>query len=96
MALHVTARFVARDESREALRKILDALVDPVRRDPGCERCHFTQSQTNPNEFVFIEEWKDDAALDRHLAEAYVAKAIEDTSSLLAEPVDLQRFDAID
>lgn len=95
MALHVTARFVSRDDSREMLKTILVALVEPIRNDPGCERCHFTEDMANPNAFVFIEEWKGQAALDEHLAEDYVKAAIDESAPLLAEAVDLTLYEAL-
>lgn len=95
MALHVTARFLARPEARAALLDILGPLVAPIRQDPGCLRCHFTQSLRDPNEFLFIEEWQSHAALDRHLGDAYVTRAIEACTPLLSEPVELLRFEPL-
>jgi len=77
------------------LKKILIALVDPIRSDTGCERCNFTQNTINPNEFVFIEEWKGKAALDQHLAEDYVKAAIDESIPLLGAAVDLTIYEAL-
>lgn len=95
MALHVTARFVSRDDTRETLKNLLIALVEPIRQDPGCERCHFVQDAANPNHFVFIEEWTGKAALDRHLAEDFVKRAIDESAPLLGEAVDLRLHEAL-
>lgn len=93
MALHVIARFVSRDDSREQLKNILISLVDPIRNDPGCSRCNFAQGAANLNEFVFIEEWKGKAELESHLAEAYVKVAIEACAPLLGDAVELKLFE---
>ena len=36
--------------------------------DEGCLAYVFHQEQGNPNEFVLYEQWRDQAALDAHLA----------------------------
>jgi len=95
MALHVTARFIARDDSRDALKNLLITLVEPIRNDPGCDSCFFIQNTAQPNEFVFIEVWKGKAELDRHLADEAVTRAIEDAEPLLDEAVELKIYEPL-
>lgn len=45
-------------------------------------------------ELVFIEEWKDDQALDRHLADAFIAGVVAQAEPLLARPLTLHRYSA--
>jgi quinol monooxygenase YgiN len=86
MALHVIARFTARAVAVGELGALLISLVEPIRADPGCLRCHLVTTIGNPAEFTFIEEWVDEAALDKHLADPLVQQVVEKAAALLAEP----------
>lgn len=90
MTTHVTACFTARPETIDALRPILVALVEPIRQDPGCIRCNLVANVADPAEMTFIEEWNSQAALDRHLAEAFVKAAVAAAEPLLAGPLDFR------
>lgn len=42
------------------------------REEPGCERFEVYHSQSDPNTFLLVERWTDQAALDEHRkAKAY-------------------------
>lgn len=55
---------------------LLARLVEPIRQDPGCSRCHLVANNGDGTELVFIEEWKDDQALDLQLADAFIADVV--------------------
>jgi quinol monooxygenase YgiN len=42
-------------------------LLDKIRHEKGCLRCNVYQDMENENAFIFIEEWKTEAHLDKHL-----------------------------
>ena len=58
---------VAKDETREELRKILAGQVAPTRAEPGCVNYDFHVDAKDPNVFVFYENWRTRADLDAHL-----------------------------
>jgi quinol monooxygenase YgiN len=39
-----------------------------VVKEPGCEQFEVFQSALNPDRLVLLEHWKDQAALDAHMA----------------------------
>ncbi|WCD78760.1 putative quinol monooxygenase [Pseudomonas sp. TUM22785] len=41
-------------------------LVEKTRQEPGCIAYELFTDQRDPGHFIFIEEWPDRAALDRH------------------------------
>jgi quinol monooxygenase YgiN len=92
MALHVIAQFVALPDKIDAAGDILRGLVEPIRRDPGCIRCHLVVDEGNPASFVYIEEWRDGAALDKHLADPDILRPVERVVPLLAQPFSLHRY----
>ncbi len=92
MILHVTARFVSRDDSREQLKTQLIALAKYIQADKGCNSCTLTQSTTTPNDFLLIEEWQSQAALDTHLAEDEIKNAVKESEPLLSEAFSVNVF----
>lgn len=92
MTLHVLAHFVVRADQIDAAGKILRDLVGPIRRDPGCLRCNLAVDNENPASFVYIEEWRDEAALETHLKDPEVLRLVDLAVPLLAQPFTLNRY----
>jgi quinol monooxygenase YgiN len=92
MALHVIAQFVVRPDEIQAAGDILRELVGPIRSDPGCLRCNLVVDKENPASFAYIEEWRDEAALDQHLKDAEVLRLVDLVVPLLATPFSLARY----
>lgn len=89
--VHVVARIVAKAGTEAAMRELLLTLIEPTRREAGCISYRLLESVENPTEFVFIEEWIDDSAIDAHMAMAYVHNMIIHAQSLLAAAPFIQR-----
>lgn len=81
---------VARNETREELRRILSAMVAPTRAEPGCINYDFHADAEDPNVFVFYENWKSRADLDAHLKTPHLAPLVSRLDELLARPVEMR------
>jgi quinol monooxygenase YgiN len=57
----------ARPEKRDELLKLLNTFVKPTRAEPGCVDYHFHVSNSDPNLFIFYENWRSRRDLDEHL-----------------------------
>ncbi len=57
----------AKPEKRDELRAVLEAFVAPTRQEEGCVDYHLHVSDTDPNLFMFYENWRSRADLDHHL-----------------------------
>jgi quinol monooxygenase YgiN len=68
MTLPVIAIFVARPGFEEKLEQLFRSVVDTTLREEGCICYQLNRDLANPRRFVFIEEWRSQADLDRHLA----------------------------
>jgi len=75
-----------------ALRTVLRDLLGPSRNETGCVSYDFFENEDNPLEFVSVEQWRDQAAAEAHLATPHVATAIARASDLLAQAPLIQRF----
>ncbi len=81
---------VAKDETREQLRRILADQVAPTRAEAGCVSYDFHVDAKDPNVFVFYENWKSRADLDTHLKTPHLQPLFGRLEQLLAQPVEMR------
>ncbi|HNH91704.1 MAG TPA: putative quinol monooxygenase [Accumulibacter sp.] len=93
--IRIMARIKARAGQEAALRSLLRELCTPSRNESGCLSYELFENDDDPLEFVTVEQWRDQAAADAHLASAHVAAAIALASELLAQAPLIHRFRAI-
>ena len=67
----------------EALKLALKELASNTAKEPGniCYRLHTTD---DPDEFIIYEQWKNQAALDFHMATEHLQQFLADEKKLLA------------
>jgi quinol monooxygenase YgiN len=58
---------------RAPIRAALTAVVAATRAEEGCEEYGCYEDTQQLGRFVFVERWRDKAALDRHLATQHMA-----------------------
>ncbi|NWF65952.1 MAG: antibiotic biosynthesis monooxygenase [Campylobacterales bacterium] len=63
--------FVAKEESIEELKALLETMVEPSRKSNGCLLYNIYQMVEKPDTFVVIESWADDEALKGHQNSAH-------------------------
>lgn len=93
--VRVVARITARPETAGELKSVLLRLVQPTRAENGCVRYELHQSETDPADFVFLEEWRDGAAIAAHMQTPHVQEALAKAATLLAAPPDIRRYHLI-
>lgn len=55
---------------------LYNELIKATRLEPGCLAYHLYHDIKQPGHFVFIEEWKDRAALDQHVQSAHFQRLV--------------------
>ncbi len=82
-------RIVSAPEKRNEVMLTLHSLLEPTRVQPGCIGCCFHHDAENENTFTFVEEWKTQEDLERHLRSDQYQKllALMDTST---EPPEIK------
>jgi quinol monooxygenase YgiN len=60
----VIARARIQRPERETFLKALRICIGETRREPGCIRYDMHESVTDPEQFAFVEEWRDRAAIE--------------------------------
>lgn len=90
--VHVVATFVAVPGKEEELERVLTALVEPTRREPGCIRYDLVRALDGSGEFVFIEDWETVESLDAHGQSPHVREAGARAPELLGAPPKVTRY----
>ncbi len=93
--VRVVARIVAHADSAHEMKALLLRIVEPTRAEQGCLRYELHQSDTDPADFVFIEEWANSAAVAAHMRTAHIQEVFERAAPLLAAPRDIRRYHLI-
>lgn len=94
--VRVVARIVARPGKVEELRAVLQGLVEPTHREPGCVTYELLQNKNDPTDFTFVEEWTSEAALDAHLQSPHLQQAGMRMSELAAADPDIRRYTVVE
>src|SRR5262245_10860959 len=91
----VLARITAREGQGNALAIVLQKLVAPTCREPGCISYRLMQNAENPCDFNTIEQWRDATAIDAHMQSPHVQAAITQAMPLLAAVPDIRQYSVI-
>ena len=80
--------FVAKPGFEEKLEQLFRGVVDETLREEGCISYQINRDLANPRRFVFTEEWRSQADLDRHLAAPHL-KALSEQVPECIESSDI-------
>ena len=69
----LTAFIEVADTDRAAIRAALPKVIAATRAEDGCEDYSCYEDTQHAGRYVFIERWRDQAALDRHFATPHMA-----------------------
>jgi quinol monooxygenase YgiN len=85
----VVGRVSTDAEKRDELISVAQAVASASRREEGCINYRFYEDTERPNEFVFVEEWADQAALDRHFATDHIRVFMGSIQGTLIAPPEV-------
>ncbi len=94
--ISIIAVLKARPGKTESLRDALKALLQPTRQEPGNLDYALFQLRDEPETFYMRESWRDEAALEEHIALPHFQAFIGQMESLLAEPLRLDYLTPIE
>ena len=86
---------VANPEKRDELMRILAAQVDPTRAESGCINYDFRCDKSDPNIFIFYENFVSKEALEDHLKKSHLKPLLDRLDELLAEPVSIRYLEML-
>jgi quinol monooxygenase YgiN len=90
----ITGSILARPESFESLREQSLAHVRRSRTEDGCEHHSVHVDAENALRLVFVERWRDRAAVVRHFADPGAQNFAANARLLAAEPPQIAIYEA--
>ncbi len=86
----VVGRVRTDSEKRAELVRVGQAVAAASRAEPGCINYGLFEDSETENQFVFVEEWEDSDALERHFATAHVAEFMRAILATIIAPPDVK------
>ena len=86
---------VAKPEKRDELMRILAAQVAPTRAEVGCINYDFHCDKSDPNTFIFYENFVSKEALEEHLKKSHLKPLMDRLDEFLAEPVNIRHLEML-
>ncbi len=96
MSINVVAVITAKPGSEEAVRDALKGIVGPTREEAGSLSYELSESSVSPGTFITVEQWKDAADIDAHLATEHIRSALAGLGSELAAPPAIHPLTPLD
>ncbi|MCU1595000.1 MAG: antibiotic biosynthesis monooxygenase [Frankiales bacterium] len=91
--LVVIAHLNAKPESRDLLANALAKAAAASRGDAGCLSYVFTSDLENPNHFISVETWTDQASLDAHFTMPHLAELFTVAGDALDGAPDITTYE---
>jgi quinol monooxygenase YgiN len=94
--LTVIAFIRAKAGMEQRVRDVLVGLTGPTRREAGCLNYDLFQSESDPRQFVFYENWESAAHLDAHGQSAHIRAFRALGPEILDGEVEISRWRGVD
>lgn len=92
----ITGSILARAETFEEIKRLALAHVRRSRTEDGCLHHSVHVDVENPLRLVFVERWRDRAAVMKHFADKEARNFVKVARSLAAEPTQMALFDSLE
>lgn len=92
--LKVIAEDFIREEALEIVAPLYRELVRETQKEPGCIDYQLYVNESDPTHLVFIEQWVDSAALDRHCASEHFTRLVPQINQHAYQPCRVLRMGA--
>lgn len=89
----ITARVTLKPEKVADFITAAKAMIDSSNAEPGCLSYQLYQNPYDPAQFIFVETWKDQEAIDIHFAKPYFTAFGPVIQDWLAQPTELRIID---
>jgi quinol monooxygenase YgiN len=86
----VVGRIRTDADRRDALIRIGHTVAQASRAEPGCISYRLYEDTEVPNEFVFVEEWESNEALQRHFATSHIREFLPAIATAIIAPPDVK------
>lgn len=80
-------------EKREQFLDHAQNVIEHSKAEEGNNHYHLYEDTKDLNTFIFVEEWKDQAALDLHEETAHFKQFVGPLEDFLIEPIFVERYE---
>lgn len=84
--IKVVAKSCIRIEALDRVRELSREMVENTVKEEGCIKYELYQDIKDPKIMIFIEEWKDEEALNKHIASDHFKRIIPQLNELRERP----------
>jgi quinol monooxygenase YgiN len=86
----VVGRVRTDSAKREALVRIGQTVASASREEPGCISYRLYEDTEIENDFVFVEEWASEEALQQHFATPHIRAFMDAITATIVAPPDVK------
>jgi quinol monooxygenase YgiN len=86
----VVGRVRTDEDRREELIRVGQTVAAASRQEDGCISYRLYEDTEQPNEFVFVEEWENDEALQRHFGTEHIGAFMPAVLGAIVAPPDVK------
>lgn len=88
----IIGTWTIQEEKREEFIELCHWITPLSHGEEGLISYRFSEDQLAPNTFIFVEEWRDQAAIDFHVAQDYFKEFMEKATPMLAQPLEARIY----
>jgi len=89
----ITAKIFVKKEKLADFIKVAKGMIDSTLKETGCESYMLYQNPYEPTKLIFVETYKNQAAIDAHFASSYFKNFGPVIKDWMSEPTDLKIYD---
>ena len=86
----IVAKLDVKPEKVKAFTEAAKEIIEKSNKEPGCKSYQLYQDPYDNSKFIFVEEYKNQAAVDAHFASDYFKAFGPKISDLVAEPAKIK------
>jgi quinol monooxygenase YgiN len=86
----ITAKLTVKQDKVKEFISAAKVMIDNSNKEPGCKSYQLYQDPYDQTKFIFVEEYKDQAAVDAHFATEYFKAFGPKISGLVQEPAKIK------
>jgi quinol monooxygenase YgiN len=94
MAITRQIIFLAKRDCIEELKELLKSTIEESKKEDGCLMYEVFQTKSNPVEFIVIDSWESEEALNKHYETSHYSNFINNFKQYNAhiEPFELEHL----
>ena len=93
--IHILASFQVKNNKLSDFIKLCNELIEKSRKEEGCISYLLQQNTEKENQFVFVEEWKSNEAIEKHNSSEHFTRIVPLLVEMCENAPVIQTFNRI-